>query len=101
MRKPEPIIYVGRLEDGAPAVYAVGGTAERLLPAGARIDWGAGDIDAATELARALILHAAGQDPSTEVARRFAEQVLSRMPRDGFALQCDTVNAWLRRVVTV
>ena len=32
-------------------------------------------------------------------AARFADQILSKLPRDGFALQRDTVNAWLRRTV--
>lgn len=102
MRTPEPLIYVGRLEGDVPAVYAVGGsTVERLLPAGANFDWGAGAPDAADTLARALLLDATGTEPSAEVCRRFAEQVLSLLPRDGFALQRDTVNAWLRRIVTV
>ena len=100
MTTPDSHIYVGRLEGERPAVYVVGTTSvERLDPTGDRFDWGG--ADAALGLAHALLADASGSEPSAEVSRRFAEQILGRLPRDGFALQRDTVNAWLRRVVTV
>jgi hypothetical protein len=66
-----------------------------------RFDWGAEGGDAVEALACALLTDAAGTAPSSDVALRFSAQILSRLPRDGFALQRATVNAWLRRVVTV
>jgi hypothetical protein len=93
-------IYVGRLDEGQPAVYAVESAAvERLLPGGSRIAWGAGAEEAMLELARALLTDADGTEPPTDACRTFSEQILSRLPADGFALQRDTVNAWLRRYV--
>jgi hypothetical protein len=46
-----------------------------------------------------LLTDASGSEPPENVCRRFADQILSKLPRDGFALQRDTVNAWLRRTV--
>ena len=95
-------IYIGRLEDGRPAVYAVEAAAvERLRPADEALDWGAGAGDTAMELARTLLSDASGSEPPADVCRLFAEQVVRRVPRNGFVLQRDTVNAWLRRVVAV
>jgi hypothetical protein len=102
MQTPDSRIYVGRLEGGSPAVYTVGAASvERLHPAGEPFEWGADSAAAALELARVLLMDASGSEPHAEVCRRFSDQVFSRLPRDGFALQRDTVNAWLRRVVTV
>lgn len=102
MTTPDSHIYVGRLEGERPAVYIVGTTSvEPLDPTGDAFDWGPGGAAAALELAHALLADASGSEPSAEVSRRFAEQILSRLPRDGFALQRETVNAWLRRVVAV
>lgn len=102
MPTPDARIYVGRLEGGVPLVYAVDATSvTRLHPAGDRFDWGAEAGRAVEELARVLLADAAGSEPTPEVCRRFSSQILGRLPRDGFALQRDTVNAWLRRVVTV
>jgi Family of unknown function (DUF6166) len=96
-------IYVGRLDRGRPAVYSVGATSvERLHPAGSRdFQWGCGYADAAHELARVLLTDATGSEQPAEACHRFAEQILLRLPHDGFALQRETVEAWLRRFVTV
>ena len=99
MKPLDSRIYVGRLEDDRPTVYVVSATSvERLQPAGAAFEWGAGP---SSELARALLTDASGSEPPADVCRRFAEQILSRLPADGFALQRDTVNAWLRRFARV
>lgn len=98
---PESRIYVGRLDGGVPTVYAVDARSVSRLHPDARFDWGAEGGDAVEALAHALLADAAGSAPSADVAQRFSAQILGRLPRDGFALQRDTVNAWLRRVVTV
>ena len=97
----ETRIYVGRLEEGRPEVYAVGSmSVERLHPAAHAFEWGT-DPAAAHELARVLLTDASGSEPPADICRRFSQQILSRVPQDGFALQRETINAWLRRVVTV
>ena len=97
----ETRIYVGRLENGRPEVYAVGGlSVERLHPVANEFEWGT-DPGAALELARVLLADASGSEPPADISRRFSQQILSRVPEDGFALQRETINAWLRRVVTV
>lgn len=102
MNTPDLRIYVGRLEEDRRAVYAVeAATVERLEPAGVAFGWGADAAYAGVELARVLLTDASGSEPPADVCRQFAEQILSRLPRDGFALQRETVNAWLRRVVSV
>jgi hypothetical protein len=100
MRTLDSRIYVGRLAGGEPAVYAVGSAAvERLRPATGALRWGAGADSA--ELARVLLADATGAEPPADACERFAQQILARLPHDGFALQRDTVDAWLRRFVTV
>jgi hypothetical protein len=95
-------IYVGRLERNRPAVFAVGpASLERLDPRGDGFGWGMDAADDGLGLARVLLTDASGSEPPADVARRFADQILSRVPPDGFALPRETVNAWLRRVVTV
>jgi hypothetical protein len=95
-------IYVGRLNHGRPAVYAVESAAvERLLTDAGNFAWGKGAGDATLELARVLLTDAGGVEPPNDACRGFSEQILSRLPADGFALQRDTVNAWLRRYVAV
>jgi hypothetical protein len=95
-------IYVGRLEPSRPAVFAVGTTSvERLDPPSEGFAWGVDAGDEAIALARVLLTDASGSEPSRSVSRRFASQVLRRVPPDGFALPRGTVQAWLRRVVTV
>ena len=100
METPKSRIYVGRFESEGPVVYAVG-TAEldRLHPLAEPFDWGADAQGAAVELARVLLTDASGSEPPENICRRFADQILSKLPRDGFALQRVTVNAWLRRAV--
>jgi hypothetical protein len=95
-------IYVGRLERNRPVVFAVGtATVERLDPPGEGFGWGMDASGDTLALARVLLTDASGSEPPADVARRFADQILSRVPHDGFALPRETVNAWLRRVVTV
>lgn len=96
-------IYVGRLDQGRPTVYAVdAGTVERLLPPSEDLRWGPAAGETTLELARVLLEDAGGgTEPPADASRRFAEQIVSRLPQDGFALQRETVNAWLRRYVTV
>lgn len=98
MDTPKSRIYVGRFEEEGPVVYAVGtAELERLHPLAEPFDWGADAHGAAVELARVLLTDASGSEPPENICRRFAEQILSKLPRDGFALQRETVNAWLRR----
>ena len=100
METPKCHIYVGRFEEDGPVVYVVGAAdLERLDPIAEAFDWGADAQGAAVELARALLTDASGAEPPENVCRRFAEQILSKLPRDGFALQRDTVDAWLRRAL--
>jgi len=95
-------IYVGRLDDGLPAVYAVDGAGVvRLHPTGTAFDWGKSAGIAALGLAETLLTDAGGSVPPADACELFARQILERLPQDGFALQRDTVNAWLRRYVAV
>jgi hypothetical protein len=95
-------IYVGRLEQNRPVVFAVGtATLERLDPPGEGFGWGVDSADDALDLARVLLTDASGSEPPADACRRFADQILSRVPSDGFALPRETVNAWLRRAVPV
>ena len=102
MSTPDQRTYVGRLESGRPAVYAVEAAAvEPLEPSTGTFAWGARAGDAGVELARALLTDASGSEPRDDVCRRFADQILRRIPGDGFVLRRETVNAWLRRFVAV
>lgn len=102
MNTPEPRIYVGRLEGDRPAVYATGRTTvERLDSGRSSLEWGAGAPDAGLALARVLLIDASGSEPAADICCRFADQVVRRLPDDGFALPRETVTAWLRRIVTV
>ena len=102
MKTSDSRIYVGRLERNRPVVFVVGtDTVERLDPPGKSFGWGMDAAGDAVELARVLLTDASGSEPGSDVSRRFADQILSRVPQDGFALPRETVNAWLRRVVTV
>ena len=95
-------IYVGRLDQGIPAVYAVdAASVERLLPASGAFDWGGDAGESALDLARVLLADAGGSEPPADACRLFAAQILARLPPDGFALQRETVGAWLRRYVAV
>ena len=102
MSQPDSRIYVGRLDNGLPVVYAVDATkVHRLLPAGEGFEWGPSAGDAAVALARVLLTDAGADEPPADACARFSRQIISRLPQDGFALQRDTVNAWLRRYVAV
>jgi hypothetical protein len=94
--------YVGRLEAGCQAVYVVGSeSVERLSPPLEGFGWGADAVGLPATLAHELLADASGADPGAEAARRFAAQVLARLPHDGFTLPRDAVSAWLRRTVAV
>src|SRR5688572_13380454 len=102
MSSPTSHIYVGRLDKGRPAVYVVGAlTVERLVPTGEDFLWGAGAGERTLELARVLLTDAGGAEPAADACRRVSNQSLHRLPEDGFALQREPVNAWLRRYVAV
>jgi len=94
MNTPDSRIYVGRFERDRPVVYAVDAAGAEPLRA---IDW----RNDAVELARVLLADASGAEPPADVCGRFAERIVSRIPRDGFALPSETVSAWLRRTVSV
>ena len=102
MQTPASHIYVGRLDEGRPAVYLTGKTTVRQLDSGrGSFEWGAAAPDAGLALARALLADASGAEPAADVCCRFADQIVRRLPPDGFAIPRDTVNAWLRRGVAV
>lgn len=95
-------IYVGRLDEGRAVVYVVDArSVDRLLPAGEGPHWGPEAGETTLDLARVLLADAGGTEPPADACRRFADQILLRLPQDGFALQRETVGAWLRRYVTV
>jgi hypothetical protein len=100
METPNSRIYVGRFEAEGPVVYSVDAAdVARLHPVAEAFDWGADAQPAAIELARVLLTDASGSEPPHEVCKRFVDQILSKLPRDGFAIQRETVAAWLRRAV--
>jgi hypothetical protein len=102
MRTPDLRIYVGRLEAGFGVVYAVdAASVERLHSAPETPGWDEAARDASLGLARVLLTDATGSEPPAAACRRFSQQILSRLPDDGFALQRATVDAWLRRSVAV
>ena len=95
-------IYVGRLDGGSQAVYVVDAVGvERLEAPREGFGWGADPVGDTAELAHALLADAGAGEPTPHTCARFCEQVLNRLPHDGFALQRDTVSAWLRRTVAV
>ena len=94
-------IYVGRIDQGRPTVYAVEAVSVERLHPGDDLRWGASAGDATLELARVLLTDAGGSEPPADACRGFSEQILTRLPDDGFALQRETVTAWLRRYVAV
>lgn len=85
------MIYVARRERNRLSVFAVGNHGVTRLAA----------TDDPTDLARVLLAEASCVEPAPDVCRRFADEVIARVPHDGFALPRDTVDAWLQRVVTV
>jgi hypothetical protein len=102
VKRFESCIYVGRLEEEQPAVYVTGSrSVEPLGFARRSFDWGTDAPDGGLALARALLTDASGAEPSADVCCRFADEIVRRLPPDGFALPRDIVNAWLHRVVTV
>ena len=98
METPDSRIYVGRFQEEGPVVYAVGAAdVEQLRPLDGEFDWGPDAKGSPLELSRMLLTDASGSEPPPNVCQRFADQILGKLPRDGFALQRETVNAWLRR----
>ena len=102
VKRFESRIYVGRLEGDRPAVYVTASRTVEPLGFGRRsFDWGADAPDAGLALARAVLTDASGAEPPADVCCRFADEIVRRLPPDGFALPRDIVNAWLQRVVAV
>ena len=101
MKTPDSRIYVGRLEGDRPVVYAVDAANSEPLASRALLAWGADAPDAGLALARTLLTDARGVEPPADVCCRFAQEIVRRLPDDGFALPCDVVDAWLRRAVAV
>lgn len=95
-------IYVGRLDGGRQAAYAVDGVGVEPIgaPGSGSIGWGPGAGDAADRLAAAILADASGGTPPLGAPRAFRAQVLSRMPADGFALPRCSVETWLRLAPT-
>lgn len=102
VKTPDWHTYVGRLDAGRPAVFVTGArTVQQLQPGRAGFEWGIDAPDAGLALARALLTDASGSEPPAEVCCRFADEIVRRLPPDGFALPSDIVNAWLQRAVAV
>lgn len=83
-----------------PEVYAVTATTvQRLLSErrfGARgLDWVSADA-ARLELGHLVLARVAGQTPSRALVARFAQDVLSGLPDDGFVLEPSVVWRWVR-----
>lgn len=106
MRRPSPTrIYVGREH----AVYAVGATTVERLRAGSgpASAWGpaASEGPVSLALAHTLLADAGGggaaPSPTPAAARRFAGEILCRLPADGFVLDASVVRRWLTHAVTV
>lgn len=100
--RPSSRTYVGRLEAGSQAVYVVDALdVQRLTAPETGFGWGIDAVGDTAELAHTLLADAGAGTPSADACSRFTEQILSRLPHDGFTLQRDTVSAWLRRTVAV
>lgn len=97
----DPRTYVGRLEAGAQAVYVVDDGGVARLKDAESFGWGADSPTAPAALARVLLWDATGADPDPDACKRFARQVLSRLPHDGFTLPREAVSAWMQRAVAV
>lgn len=94
--------YVGRFEAGAQMVYVVDSEGvERLDPPAGGFGWGRDATGSTEELARLMLTDVTGIEPGQDACQSFTAGILSRLPHDGFALQRDTVGAWLRRTVTI
>jgi hypothetical protein len=82
--------YVGRMESSRPAVFVVGDAVRRL---NGSFDWGSDD-DGSRMLAAGLLRDASGRRPSSEHVGRFLQDVVARLPADGFVLAADYVEHW-------
>ena len=83
-------------------VYIVDGEGvERLETPEGGFGWGSDSAGSSEELARVMLADVTGVDPSLDACESFTADILSRLPHDGFALQRDTVSAWLRRTVRI
>ncbi len=82
--------YVGRMERSRPAVFVVGDGVHRL---DGPFDWGSDDAGS-RQLAAGLLRDATGRRPSSERIGRFLQEVVARLPADGFVLAADYVEHW-------
>jgi hypothetical protein len=92
-RRLTPAAWVGRVDDRGPAVWRV--TARLRAPERVRrrVSWGSDEtyVDA---LAEAVLRRVHRRAPRALV-RRFSDEVLGRLPDDGFVLHEHTVRDWL------
>ena len=89
--------YVGRHGRSGPAVFVVDSAVRPLAPGGPgprRFGWGSVD-QGGLDLARSLLRDATGADPAPAQTRRFAGEVVSGLPDDGFVLAAEHVQRWL------
>jgi hypothetical protein len=82
--------YVGRMERSQPAVFVVGDAVRRL---DGTFDWGSDD-PGSRRLAAGLLRDASGRRPAADRVGRFLEEVVVRLPSDGFVLAADYVQHW-------
>jgi hypothetical protein len=85
--------YVGRLDRAQPEVFVVDAAVRRLKPPGP-FGWGTPGA-ASRHLAEGLLRDATGRQPSRDHVRRFADDVVTRLPGDGFVLPAEFVQRWL------
>jgi hypothetical protein len=101
------VTYLGaRAADGTGDVLvadAAGGHAPLPGAAAGACDWGAGAAGAAAAaLARAILAHASGDPEEAEaLCAWFAQDVVARLPRPGFALAGPDVLAWIDHEVII
>jgi hypothetical protein len=93
--------FVGRRPFEAAELYALTGDhVERLRPAhrdqATTLDWRGGSEELLA-LSHAVLSRIGEQRSSTEVERRFAT-FLARLPCDGFVIDGDEIERWLRTV---
>ena len=88
----DPGFYVGRLERLQPQVFVVGAAVRRLEHPGP-FAWGVAGA-ASRHLADGLLRDATGRRPAPDHVERFADEVVSRLPGDGFVLAAEFVQHW-------
>jgi hypothetical protein len=90
--------YVGRRERTEPAVFIVDAAVRRLAHAGhpRPFGWGRADADG-LRLAHSLLQDVLGGPAAPEHVERFRDDVVARLPSDGFVLSAAHVQRWLAR----